>query len=123
MVDISKIKPGDEVLVRMTAANDYRNGGADYRGIRYLVCEDPYEDPSAPELDRPFVVLATNIVSHTPKALTVGDRVVRKGDNPRIWEVTAAARPTTHNGTEVCIWSDDIGFLGVSPDELERVDA
>lgn len=64
-VDISKIKPGDTVLVRGIVQ---RVGDADYRGLSYVVCKPLYNE------ERP-VVLLEHIVSHTPNAIAVGDRV------------------------------------------------
>lgn len=74
-IDLSKIKVGDEVLVRMTVK---RAGfGPDYRGLYYVACKDPYDDDANPSRD--VVPLLSAIVSHTPKALAVGDRVTMRG--------------------------------------------
>jgi hypothetical protein len=64
MVDLSKIKPGDEIAVRAT--------------VRTL---DPEMHHGGPGVEVGFCsglrgwVRDTAIVSHTPKALSVGDRV------------------------------------------------
>lgn len=58
MVDLSKIKPGDEVTVRVRVAR--------VAGCAVFVQIEP---------DEAVCFSAGPIVSHTPKALTVGDRV------------------------------------------------
>lgn len=70
-VDISKIRPGDEVTVRATVV--------DLPGDHWNSFRLRYEHPEA--LRGEGLVNATHdipsrsIVSHTPKALSVGDRV------------------------------------------------
>lgn len=67
LVDLSKIRPGDEVLVRRTVAGLYSSqvniGG---------------ENADTLLGTRPLWVSADQILAHTPKALEVGDRVKTK---------------------------------------------
>lgn len=84
-VDLSKVRPGDEVTVRFKVKTAKTN---DYRGLPYVVCDDPLEDPAeGPRELRDVAVLWTRIVSHTPKALAVGDRV-RDGAHPTATKAT-----------------------------------
>jgi hypothetical protein len=72
-VDISRIKPGDEVLVRCVAAPGFCPQ-------RPLVTPD-----SGALVGNEFMPPSKAIVSHTPKALSVGD-VVRAAPHVSTWK-------------------------------------
>ena len=68
-IDISKIKPGDEVTVRLTVQSVHREGPTNWP-VR--VCLNGAEDFG---IDGDGNVRAEYIATHTPKALAVGDVV------------------------------------------------
>lgn len=105
-IDISKIRPGDEVTVRAPVIDVgpsgyvWANLGGGY----------------------PAVLLdARTIVSHTPTALQPGDRVRSRALAAGVYEVVAAPRVRTDGVTEVALWSEASGYLGTGVDGLERV--
>lgn len=75
-VDLSKIKPGDEVTVRAVVKR-----AADEFGV--LLCTTAGGDPDD------FMAVEAEIVSHTPKALSVGDRVKADGWKVAVFTVVA----------------------------------
>lgn len=66
-VDISKIKPGDEVTVLFTAGEPYRQPFIDRQDLTVTFGEGLNKVT--------FCVPASLVVSHTPRALKVGDVV------------------------------------------------
>lgn len=64
-VDLSKIKPGDEVTVRCVVLNAQPDHDGDIKG----------DFGAGEDGDCPMHFKPDRIVSHTPKALAVGDRV------------------------------------------------
>lgn len=101
-VDLSKIKPGDEVAIRAWVVTTILRG--DYLDVRFT------------EADTGFSVEtfgADAIVSHTPKALSVGDRVRSRHSDATVLAV---------HGDDVCIVFDTTGEMGIRPARmLERI--
>lgn len=69
-VDLSKIRPGDEVTVRGTVLGDPQHTHT----VRVVLAG---YGPAISDHSASLSVTSEHIVSHTPKALAVGDRVAR----------------------------------------------
>lgn len=103
-IDISKIRPGDEVTVRVKVSGPRGGGWAIH----------PLQSPAD------SFVLGNAIVSHTPKELQPGDRVKSRFDGAE-YEIVAGPRQRKDGVIEVALWSDELGFLDARTEHLERV--
>lgn len=82
-VDLSKIKPGDEVTVRAVVLRNTAKIGVQGQ---WFMCWPDHHDAT-------FYAFPKDIVSHTPKALAVGDRVKRRdANNPYAAKIIAIDR-------------------------------
>lgn len=104
-IDISKIRPGDEVTVRVKVSGPRGGGWA------ILPLQSPADS----------FVLTEHIVSHTPKELQPGDRVRCRTEGDREYEVVAGPRTRADGVCEYAIWRDDDGFVYARAERLERV--
>lgn len=110
-IDISKIKPGDEVtvLVSVQKVHDDRSG---------LYGHPIYG--GAPDRTTTLHLHSSSIVSHTPKELQPGDRVKSRFDGAE-YEIVAGPRQRKDGAIEVALWSDELGFFDSYLSNLERV--
>jgi hypothetical protein len=102
-IDLSKIRPGDEVTVRLRILGECVGG--------WRVATS---DGSAAR----FFVEADDIVSHTPKGLSVGDRALYGSTE---FEIIAGPRVRSDGVAEYAIWNDRDGFMCSVAERLERV--
>ncbi|WP_300573491.1 hypothetical protein [Phenylobacterium sp.] len=110
-VDISKIKPGDEVTVRLVVRK------ADDTDVPLQVVH-----PSDHSGTEGVWVEANRVVSHTPRELQMGDKF-RAGD--QVFECVGPARLYAGLGgagkTEVCGWNEAEGYVAFDASDLERI--
>jgi hypothetical protein len=119
-IDISKIRPGDEVTVRATV-QPVTSLSVRFTDGDFLV-RIPHQPGAAyPGTLTETPVLAEAIVSHTPKALQPGDRVRCRTDGDREYEVVAGPRTRADGVCEYAIWRSDDGFSYARAERLERV--
>jgi hypothetical protein len=106
-VDLSKIKPGDEVTVSMTVSHV---GGSKTHPITAYYARS-----------QQYGLSASDIVSHTPKPLAVGDRVKLRAwaDAPRC--ATSGNVLAVHEGAAWVQWPSLRGPCTEKIDALVRV--
>jgi hypothetical protein len=113
-VDLSKIKPGDEVLVRCVV----RERGSAARNIFHCLTVSDADQ----ELSSSFMVLGDEIAAVTPKALAVGDRVKVGAEMPDDFLWTGrVVRLAAIDGKHAWLASDEGDHLTIDPERLERV--
>ena len=112
MVDVSKIKVGDEVTVR---AKVHESSAIDGGGL-WVVAASVLDAPNRARF------VANDILSHTPapKEWKVGDkcRVCDRGD----WEIAAPPRARGNGTIEVALWRHGAGYSFSRIDYLEPVE-
>ena len=105
-IDLSKIKSGDEVTVRCVVKSH------GFAGSDLLHCTTWSE---ADEGGPTFMVCDSEIVSHTPKVLSVGDRVKVNG-------ATGFEIKAEHNGVFWCVRQEPLRFESAHLSVIERAD-